>query len=453
MGYQEDFYKALKAAENGEISQDELLSITKRIIREMSPEPITEEEAEKFAKAAIDPSSCTIMVSSPDGPAYGDEQKSYKNDYFMAIDDAHNGRISKDELSSIVKKIVLEINPGIDEHNADELTQMSIYPSYEHDLPDGKYELPGGGALQIGAPKEKKMEISPETKVKLDRLLARVDELIEPVESVRLVPSRSKTTVFDSKLGGVPYFPKSMEYPTVREGELAGRPLFLLAQLNFGELPKLPGFPTEGILQFFAGYPGDDVYGMDFKDGFNQNGFRVIYHENIITDESKLYSEQDMPDFGEEEDPYPFKGEFLLTAEEAAPMGIAQSDFRFDKAVAAAYNELFGGDVIGMFDFKGHRDIRHADEALYDAIFSRYNCKTRIGGYPFFTQEDPRGYNDEYAKCTIMLFQSDSESGGEKGNWDDEICWGDCGVANFFISPEDLSKRDFSRVLYNWDCT
>ena len=296
------------------------------------------------------------------------------------------------------------------------------------------------------------MEISPETQAKLDKLLARVDELIEPVDTVRLKPSRGKTTVFDSKLGGVPYFPKTMEYPTVREGELAGKPLCFLAQLNFEKLPQIPGFPTEGILQFFAGCMDDSVYGMDFDNGFNQSGFRVIYHENIINDESALYSKEDMPDLGEGDDYYPFKGEFLLTAEKAEPMGICETDFRFDKAVAAAYNEIFGGEIVGMWD-KGGRGLRQVDEPLYDAVFSRYSSKTRMGGYPFFTQEDPRRYNEEYAQCTVMLFQSDSENGGEDGNWDDEVCWGDCGVANFFISPEDLAKRDFSHVLYNWDCT
>ncbi|MBO7381562.1 MAG: DUF1963 domain-containing protein, partial [Neisseriaceae bacterium] len=32
------------------------------------------------------------------------------------------------------------------------------------------------------------------------------------------------------------------------------------------------------------------------------------------------------------------------------------------------------------------------------------------------------------------------------------IMWGDAGVGNFFITADDLKKRDFSRVLYNWDC-
>jgi len=30
--------------------------------------------------------------------------------------------------------------------------------------------------------------------------------------------------------------------------------------------------------------------------------------------------------------------------------------------------------------------------------------------------------------------------------------WGDAGVANFFINSADLINKDFSRVMYNWDC-
>lgn len=384
-----------------------------------------------------------------------------REEFLKAVEAERNGEISRDELLSVVKNILMKCDPKLAEYEADQLAKLAIDPSNhkiligsEDDMypPDGGRTLTGGERVQTEQLKEDKMDISSEIQAKLDKLLARVDELIPPVETVRLEPTRRTTTVFDSKLGGVPYLPKSMEYPTVREGELAGRPLFLLAQLNFEKLPQIPGFPTEGILQFFAGCVDDDVYGMDFDDGFNQNGFRVIFHEKIITDESALYSKEDMPDFSGGDDYFPFKGEFLLTAERVEPMGITVGDFRCDKVVAAAYNELFGGDVDGMWGRgKGIYDV---DRELLDAVCeARDSAKTRMGGFPFFTQEDPRGYNDEYGKCTVMLFQSDSENGGEKGNWDDEICWGDAGVANFFISPEDLAKRDFSHVLYNWDCS
>ena len=289
------------------------------------------------------------------------------------------------------------------------------------------------------------MDNHSETRAKLEKILAKVDELIPPVETVRLKPSRGSTTVFDSKLGGVPYFPKDMEYPTVCEGVFTGRPLKFLAQLNFALLPKLEGFPTEGILQFFAGCIDDTVYGANFDNGCDQNGFRVIYHENVIDDFTRLISDDDMPKFDGGDDYYPFTGEFLLIAEPLEKMSVTGNDFRGEKAVAKAYSELFGGDIKGIFD------LMNADPELADVVFDICVAGgTRMGGYPIFTQEDPRGYRNDYYRHTILLFQSDSESGGE--GWENEVCWGDAGVANFFIAPEDLAKRDFSHVLYTWDC-
>ena len=291
------------------------------------------------------------------------------------------------------------------------------------------------------------MDISPEIKNKLDKLLARVDELIPPAETVRLKPSRSSTAVFDSKLGGVPYFPRDMEYPTVRKGVFAGKPLRFLAQLNFGSLPKLEGFPTEGILQFFAGCTDDTLYGADFDNGCYQNGFRVIYHENVIDDTAKLICGEDMPKFDDGDDYYPFTGEFLLTAEEPAKMPINENDFRFWDIVLRVYNEINGTNITKLYGAGGFVDVEpKLDNALYEERNLPY---TRIGGYPYFTQTDPRA-DEEYSRHTVLLFQSDSESGGE--GWENEVCWGDAGVANFFITPEDLVKRDFSHVLYTWDC-
>ena len=64
-------------------------------------------------------------------------------------------------------------------------------------------------------------------------------------------------------------------------------------------------------------------------------------------------------------------------------------------------------------------------------------------GYPNFTQDDPRGYNE--INEHILLLQIDSDD-------DNDIMWGDCGIANFFIHPDDLAKQDFSQLVYNWDC-
>ena len=290
------------------------------------------------------------------------------------------------------------------------------------------------------------MEITPEIQERLDKLYAKIDEYVPPRMSVRLKPSRAKTTVFDSKMGGVPYLPKNMEYPKAREGEFEGRPLFFLAQLNFGKLPKLEGFPTEGILQFFAGCVDDDIYGMEDWGSTDQNRFRIIYHENVITDAAQLYSEDDMPDFGDGEEFMPFTGEFLLNAEAAAPARLTPCDYRFDNAAFKAFKEVFDVNVDGMY---GDNGIYRVDEELGKALWETSAIGTRMGGYPFFTQSDVR---KEGSPFDILLFQSDSENGGTDDSWDDEICWGDAGVANFFISSEDLKKKDFSNVLYNWDC-
>lgn len=291
---------------------------------------------------------------------------------------------------------------------------------------------------------------SPETVEKLEKLLCEVNSVYPQKQSLRFTPVRAKCTVFDSKLGGAPYFPKGMEYPVVREGEKAGKPLYLLAQLNFESLPHIDGFPEKGILQFFAGCENDDFcYGIDFDNYQNQNEFRVIYHSDIIADESKLVSAAKLPQFGEYY--LPFKGEFLLEPECEEQSCVNPDIDGFDEEVVKAYNKLFGGNIVSVYgsERKNEIGLRTVDESLYDALYDvDYNCTgCRIGGYPFFTQGDPRPQSAEYERCDVLLFQLDSE-----GDGDYEIMWGDCGVGNFFISYEDLRNLDFSKVLYTWDC-
>ena len=313
------------------------------------------------------------------------------------------------------------------------------------------YELPKGGAFQIGgaADRYNQPKYSVKTLEKLTKLLCELYAKVPPKPCIRLTPVREEATIFDSKLGGVPYLPKSMEYPKAREGALAGKPLRLLAQLNFGTLPKLPGFPESGILQFFAGCDGDDVVGVDFDDYFNQNGFRVIYHEQVIADTTQLFSQADMPQFDPEEYAFPFKGEFLLKASQPQLCAVTPEDHHFAPAVIECYNSLFGGNIVAMWGSgtEVKPGLRTVDEQLYEALYDSIDSKgSRIGGYPFFTQDDPR-YAEHYSACDTLLFQLDSFYDGEN-----EICWGDSGVGAFFINSEDLMLRDFSRVLYSWDC-
>ena len=69
----------------------------------------------------------------------------------------------------------------------------------------------------------------------------------------------------------------------------------------------------------------------------------------------------------------------------------------------------------------------------------------KLFGYPAFTQVDPRSMVS-YSQY-ILLLQIDSIGVADK-----EIMWGDSGICNFFITEADLKDKDFSKVLYNWDC-
>lgn len=213
-------------------------------------------------------------------------------------------------------------------------------------------------------------------------------------------------------------------------------PLRFLAQVNFSEMPPLDGFPTKGILQFYIA--GENAHGLNFENPEEQKGFRVIYHEEVVEDETALLSV--LPTDGVEyPDGFPVDGELRLNFEKSSmPMG--GGDYRFDKLLLDAYNEANPDARVASLD--------RAPEDELDKVYDQLDMGGhRMGGYPFFTQLDPREYHQELKENSILLFQLDSDETD-----DYKIVWGDSGVCNFFIRPENLAKRDFSRVLYHWDC-
>lgn len=217
-----------------------------------------------------------------------------------------------------------------------------------------------------------------------------------------------------SKIGGLPYLPKTIDYPKNAEG----RPLQFLAQINCSELPNHPPFPTKGLLQFYIG--DDELFGLNFDDFQLQDTFRVIYIADIEADEAILEDFDFLPKF--ERTPLS-KGEFSMSFElSESPATI--SDKRFALQLGDDFFEQFGDN---------YHDILEEYNEAYNAIGHK------MGGYAHFTQEDPR--TDD----AILLFQLDSDA-------DANILWGDMGVGNFFISKTDLEQLDFSKVWYNWDC-
>ena len=233
------------------------------------------------------------------------------------------------------------------------------------------------------------------------------------------------------------YWQDGMEYPTAKDD---GTKLVLLAQINFGQMPHLDDFPESGILQFFI--KPDDIYGCDF-DNRNYDRWRPVYHENI----GEPMSEEALRAMGvktaEEVESFPLSPEFALSFEKQEKVLNMTCEDLFEREVrkiAPKLNLPVPDDNVPFYDF--------FSESISDEFYDECNREGhRIGGYPAFTQCDPRLPDDDK---DVLLLQIDSCGEGDVG--DGLIMWGDCGIGNFFISRDDLKKRDFSRVLYNWDC-
>jgi uncharacterized protein YwqG len=117
---------------------------------------------------------------------------------------------------------------------------------------------------------------------------------------------------------------------------------------------------------------------------------------------------------------------------------MSPSDFRFEKAFVEFFNKKTNQNVKTLEQVEELYNIEFYEE--YGEIGGH-----RVGGYPMFTQGDPRD-NEQYKNYTVLLLQIDTDKtlGGKR-----EITWGDNGVANFFITSEALEKLDFTKVLYS----
>ena len=262
---------------------------------------------------------------------------------------------------------------------------------------------------------------------------------------IKISLSDDKPNLFQSKFGGVPYLPKNAGAPKNKENEQ----LTLLAQINIEELPKNNIYPMkEGILQFWI--LNDDLLGLDY-DTHLGDGFKVVYYKEIdksVTEEEVL--EKYKP-YKDEDSYFPIENEFSLSFKLTdGYFSDSNDDFReiVDKEMKKFHieNKEKYKEILKVYDNKEYLsywdiwDILEEDKEIGKKLFEAGH---KIGGFPNFTQSDVREIGD----YEILLLQIDSE-GTEKN----EIMWGDCGIANFFIREKDLKELNFEKVIYNWDC-
>lgn len=279
----------------------------------------------------------------------------------------------------------------------------------------------------------------------------RVEELIQLIKETSTAPlfslaiDEARTPALtDTKLGGLPYWPCDLAYPTTPKG----LKLMLLAQLDLTDFGGCEKLPDHGLLQFFID-SDDDCSGMDFDEGTNQDGFRVVWHEtvdpSVTADDVRAIGMPTSFDPWDDALGNPLRGEYALDVSTGTNWANPSYD-GFDEIFLACARTLLGDEALaGQEDW--YDCLSRPDS---DKVFEQLGIKGplhQVFGYPFFTQTDPR-YLDKYKDLDTVLLQVDSD--GTKDG--DRVLWGDVGIGAFFINGEALRRGDFSRVLFNWDC-
>lgn len=244
------------------------------------------------------------------------------------------------------------------------------------------------------------------------------NKVFEKKPCMRFKLTNKKPSLFESKVGGVCYIPHDGDVPKGGNGVK----MQFLAQVDCADI-DLEDFPKRGLLQFWI---LEDDLGLGWEKPNDDTTYRVIYYSEVdhtVTAdevESKLEPVDD-------EDYFPVKGEYGMVFEKVMDENYVYTDEEIEAS--------FTDESIVLKENNGHK----------------------IGGFPYFTQEDPREYSEEYAEYSVLLFQLDSDypdpdSDDDLDEYDYKVMWGDAGVGNFFIKPEKLKALDFSDILYNWDC-
>ena len=214
--------------------------------------------------------------------------------------------------------------------------------------------------------------------------------------------------IMEDKLGGMPYIPKGQQIPRDTKGNY----MALLLQVNLKNI-HLKNFPQNGILEIFASSE------IDFPQEY-----KII-----------VFPDNQMPEL---ELPFVDTENFFVTEPikielQKDTVHMPLQDYRSTDTL----NEIlidYGAEIESVYDLD--EDILNA---LTDAIDTR---PATIGGYPDFTQEDPRTYDDDRDYC---LFKLDSL-------FDRNIYIGDSGILTVTISEDYLKTEKWNEAVLDWDC-
>lgn len=233
--------------------------------------------------------------------------------------------------------------------------------------------------------------------------------VIEPLDGI--------PNITDDKIGGIPYLPIGESIPT----DSTGKPMELLLQVDLSKI-QLENFNFNGILQAYI--EQELPYPITYKIKVYQPN--LPYQENLIvtvSDESPI------------SEPFKIKLKKVNTY-------MSVSDFRAETIILNLVEEIYGQKVESIFDMK---DENSPSIEKFWGVIADKTPSANIGGYPDFTQIDPREYG-EHEEKTECLFKIDSNLEESK------IMFGDAGIMFALISVEDLRNNNLDNTFVDWDC-
>ena len=274
------------------------------------------------------------------------------------------------------------------------------------------------------------------TQAQIEQLVADLNATTQR-EVIRIALSLADNLALtDSKLGGTPYIPQGGALPT----SVDGKPLFMLAQINCEQLPENTLYPKKGLLQFWIAAMEAPLYGLDYEAPCSNDFKRVIYYPTFgealpIDDFINDYT------FDDENLPFNSKTQFALHFKKDTE-SISLEERAATQLFFQKWNESFSTHITTIDEFFDEVPDDICEEI--NVYLLKEPTGHKIGGYPYFIEYDPREENDPH---TFLLLQIDIDNvEGE------EICWGNLGgVANFFISPEDLDNCKFDNIFFHWE--
>ncbi|MEO4054926.1 YwqG family protein [Solibacillus sp. CAU 1738] len=237
------------------------------------------------------------------------------------------------------------------------------------------------------------------------------------IDYAEIIVRNEQPAITASKFAGNPYLPQAKKHPKDTNGQY----MPLLAQINFSEFSLPSPFPQQGLLQFFISVNAYQF--TPLTNTFNrQSDFKVRYYKT--TDEASII---DFSYAVNNKVPFPITKEYALYFVEGIEP-VSATDYRLTKFIPNA-NSYISEDGQSFED-------------IYLSTF--LGADHKIGGYPYFIEEDIRQLNPHLKSYDTLLLQIIS-------NDEEGIMWGNSGIVSFLINSERLKQLDFTDIYFYSD--